>query len=51
MIDSLSLTTECTTARKKLFNVRIFPAIGVTIDFEVGYKLRSPKWMSEVELE
>lgn len=37
--------------RHRLPNIRIFLAIGATIDFEAGYKSRSPKWMSEVGLE
>ena len=37
--------------KNKLKNVRIFLAIGATIDFEAGHKSRSPKWMSEVGLE
>lgn len=32
-------------------NIRIFMAVGATIDFEAGYKERSPKWMSEVGME
>jgi N-acetylglucosaminyldiphosphoundecaprenol N-acetyl-beta-D-mannosaminyltransferase len=37
--------------KHQLPNVKIFLAIGATIDFEAGYKPRSPKWMSEVGLE
>ena len=37
--------------KNKLKNVRIFLAIGATIDFEAGYKPRSPKWMSNNGLE
>jgi N-acetylglucosaminyldiphosphoundecaprenol N-acetyl-beta-D-mannosaminyltransferase len=37
--------------RNRLKNVRIFLAIGATIDFEAGYKPRSPRWMSEIGLE
>ncbi|MDJ0508065.1 MAG: WecB/TagA/CpsF family glycosyltransferase [Crocosphaera sp.] len=37
--------------KKQLPNIKIFLAIGATIDFEAGYKPRSPKWMSEVGLE
>ncbi len=37
--------------RKQLKGVKIFLAIGATIDFEAGYKARSPKWMSEVGIE
>lgn len=32
-------------------NVKIFLAIGATIDFEAGYKKRSPNWMSELGVE
>ncbi|XZO04228.1 MAG: WecB/TagA/CpsF family glycosyltransferase [Microcoleus sp.] len=37
--------------RDKLTNIKVFLAIGATIDFEAGCKARSPKWMSEVGLE
>ena len=37
--------------RKNLPNVRIFMAIGATIDFEAGMTPRSPQWMSNVGLE
>ena len=37
--------------RHQLPNIKIFLAIGATIDFEAGEKARSPKWMSEVGLE
>jgi exopolysaccharide biosynthesis WecB/TagA/CpsF family protein len=37
--------------KNKLKNVKIFLAIGATIDFEAGNVKRSPKWMSEVGLE
>ncbi|WP_107667763.1 WecB/TagA/CpsF family glycosyltransferase [Cyanothece sp. BG0011] len=37
--------------RHQLPGVKIFLAIGATIDFEAGYKSRSPKWMSEAGLE
>ncbi len=37
--------------RKQLKNVKIFLAIGATINFEAGNVKRSPKWMSEVGLE
>ncbi len=37
--------------KNKLKNVTIFLAIGATIEFEAGYRRRSPKWMSEVGLE
>lgn len=37
--------------KHQLKNVRIFLAIGATIDFEAGYKPRAPQWMSEIGLE
>ncbi len=37
--------------RKHLRSVKIFLAIGATIDFEAGHIKRCPKWMSEVGLE
>jgi N-acetylglucosaminyldiphosphoundecaprenol N-acetyl-beta-D-mannosaminyltransferase len=37
--------------RNKLTNIKILLGIGATIDFEAGYKARSPKWMSEVGIE
>lgn len=37
--------------RHQLKHVRIFFAIGATINFEAGSVQRSPKWMSEVGLE
>ena len=37
--------------RKYLRSVKIFLAIGATIDFEAGHIKRCPKWMSEVGLE
>jgi exopolysaccharide biosynthesis WecB/TagA/CpsF family protein len=37
--------------KHQLPDIKIFLAIGATIDFEAGYKPRSPKWMSEVGLE
>lgn len=37
--------------RNLLPNIKIFLAIGATIDFEAGYKARSPKWVSEAGLE
>ncbi|MDJ0681891.1 MAG: WecB/TagA/CpsF family glycosyltransferase [Xenococcaceae cyanobacterium MO_167.B52] len=37
--------------KNKLKNVTVFLAIGATIEFEAGYRKRSPKWMSEVGLE
>ncbi|MBD2773437.1 WecB/TagA/CpsF family glycosyltransferase [Iningainema tapete] len=37
--------------KNQLKNVKIFLAIGATINFEAGNVKRSPKWMSEVGLE
>ena len=37
--------------RHLLTNVKVFLAIGATIDFEAGNKPRSPKWISEAGLE
>lgn len=37
--------------KDRLKNIKIFLAIGATIDFEAGNKVRSPKWMSELGLE
>ena len=37
--------------RLKLKNIRIFLAVGASIDFMAGHKKRCPKWMSEVGLE
>lgn len=37
--------------KDKLPNIRIFLAIGATIDFEAGKIKRSPKWMSNAGLE
>ena len=37
--------------RHQFTNIRIFLAIGATIDFEAGNVSRSPKWVSEVGLE
>ncbi len=44
---------EIWIAKYKAFlkNIKIFLAIGATIDFEAGEKSRSPKWMSELGLE
>lgn len=36
---------------EQLKNVKIFFAIGGTINFEAGYTKRAPKWMSEIGLE
>ncbi|WP_427161996.1 WecB/TagA/CpsF family glycosyltransferase [Aliinostoc sp. HNIBRCY26] len=37
--------------KKQLKNIKVFLAIGATINFEAGTVKRSPKWMSEVGLE
>lgn len=37
--------------KDKLKNIKIFLAIGATIDFEAGNKIRAPKWMSELGVE
>lgn len=37
--------------KHKLKNIRVFLAIGATIDFEAGEKPRSPQWMSELGIE
>jgi N-acetylglucosaminyldiphosphoundecaprenol N-acetyl-beta-D-mannosaminyltransferase len=37
--------------KKYLKNIKVFLAIGATIDFEAGNKSRAPKWMSELGLE
>lgn len=37
--------------KDKLPNIKIFLAVGATIDFEAGQKKRSPKWVSEIGLE
>jgi N-acetylglucosaminyldiphosphoundecaprenol N-acetyl-beta-D-mannosaminyltransferase len=37
--------------RKELKNIKVFLAIGATINFEAGNIKRSPRWMSEVGLE
>lgn len=37
--------------KNHLPNIRIFLAIGATIDFEAGNIKRSPKWMSEIGVE
>jgi len=37
--------------KHKLTNIKVFLAIGATIDFEAGEKPRSPQWMSEMGLE
>jgi N-acetylglucosaminyldiphosphoundecaprenol N-acetyl-beta-D-mannosaminyltransferase len=37
--------------KDKLPNIKIFLAIGATIDFEAGNIKRAPKWLSEIGLE
>jgi N-acetylglucosaminyldiphosphoundecaprenol N-acetyl-beta-D-mannosaminyltransferase len=37
--------------KSKLKTIKIFLAIGATIDFEAGNKKRAPKWMSDVGFE
>ncbi|MEM9216136.1 MAG: WecB/TagA/CpsF family glycosyltransferase [Cyanobacteria bacterium P01_F01_bin.150] len=37
--------------RHRLPNIKIFLAIGATINFEAGHKTRSPQWISEAGLE
>jgi len=37
--------------RKELKNIKIFLAIGATLNFEAGYNKRAPKWMSHSGLE
>ncbi|MEO0853749.1 MAG: WecB/TagA/CpsF family glycosyltransferase, partial [Cyanobacteria bacterium J06648_11] len=37
--------------RARLQHVRIIFAIGATIDFEAGYKQRSPRWVSQAGIE
>lgn len=37
--------------KDRLKNIKVFLAIGATIDFEAGCRDRSPKWMSELGLE
>jgi exopolysaccharide biosynthesis WecB/TagA/CpsF family protein len=37
--------------KNQLPNVKIFLAVGATLDFEAGHKARAPKWMSEVGME
>lgn len=37
--------------KDKLENIKIFLAVGATIDFEAGSKKRSPQWMSSMGLE
>lgn len=39
------------TYRHRMPQIKIFLAIGATIDFEAGNVQRSPKWMSEIGLE
>jgi exopolysaccharide biosynthesis WecB/TagA/CpsF family protein len=37
--------------RSQLNNIKVFLAIGATIDFEAGEKDRSPQWMSDMGVE
>jgi len=37
--------------KDKLSNIKIFLAVGATIDFEAGHKPRAPQWMSSAGLE
>ncbi len=37
--------------KHELKNIKVFLAIGATINFEAGHMKRAPKWMSEVGLE
>jgi exopolysaccharide biosynthesis WecB/TagA/CpsF family protein len=37
--------------KHKLKNIRVFLAIGASIDFEAGEKPRSPQWMSQLGIE
>lgn len=37
--------------RHQLPNIKIFMGLGAAIDFEAGYKSRSPKWISDLGLE
>lgn len=37
--------------KDRMPNIKIFLAIGATIEFEAGHKKRSPKWMSELGIE
>lgn len=37
--------------KDKLPNIKVFLAIGATIDFEAGYVKRAPKWLSEAGFE
>ncbi|HAX76692.1 MAG TPA: glycosyltransferase [Cyanobacteria bacterium UBA11372] len=37
--------------KEKLKNIKIFLAIGATIDFEAGAKPRAPKWVSQLGFE
>ncbi|MEA5570620.1 WecB/TagA/CpsF family glycosyltransferase [Calothrix sp. UHCC 0171] len=37
--------------REQLPNIKIFMALGATIDFEAGKLQRSPKWISQIGLE
>lgn len=37
--------------KEQLHNIKIYLAIGATIDFEAGNKKRAPKWVTEIGLE
>lgn len=37
--------------KNQLKNIKVFLAIGASLDFEAGVKKRSPKWMSEIGVE
>lgn len=37
--------------KDKLFNIKIFLALGATLDFEAGNKKRAPQWMSVAGVE
>jgi exopolysaccharide biosynthesis WecB/TagA/CpsF family protein len=37
--------------KEQLPNIKIFLAIGATLDFEAGNKKRAPKWVTEIGLE
>jgi len=37
--------------KDQLHNIKIFLAVGATLDFEADYKKRSPQWMSTIGIE
>ncbi len=37
--------------KKQLKNIKVFLAVGATIEFEAGYRKRAPKWVSNIGLE